>query len=147
MQKVLICLLVFAMATVAHSQPLPDSVKAKYNAAKTDEEKGRLLYSYFIRASAADSNAITHAVELLTWFKKQQDEVGADNIELYLAAVFTFKGDYSGTLNMALPILSRFEKRKDSYGMMQANNVIGLAYSIAKDFDQAFNYCKKSLYA
>jgi tetratricopeptide (TPR) repeat protein len=29
--------------------------------------------------------------------------------------------------------------------MMQANNVIGLAYSIAKDFNQAFNYCKKSI--
>jgi hypothetical protein len=28
---------------------------------------------------------------------------------------------------------------------MQANNVTGLAYSIAKDYIQAFDYCKKSI--
>lgn len=121
------CFLLFCFATIAYTRPLPDSVKAKYKAAKTDEEKGRLLFTDFVRPSAADSNAITHAVELLTWFKKHQDEVGADYIELYLAAVFSFKGDYSTTLSMALPILSQFEKRIDAYGMMQANNAIGIA--------------------
>jgi hypothetical protein len=47
-------------------------------------------------------------VELLTWFKKQQDEVCADYTELYLAAVFTFEGDYSSTLTMAFAILTHF---------------------------------------
>jgi len=145
MKQIIICISFLGVVTLAHSQPLPDNVKAKYNAAKTDEEKGRLLYAYFIRPSAADSNAITHAVELLTWFKKQQDEVGANYIELYLAAVFSFKGDYSTSLSMALPILSRFEKRKDGYGLMNANHDIGLAYSMAKDYNQSVDYYKKSI--
>jgi hypothetical protein len=40
--------LVFCFATIAYSQPLPDSIKAKYNTAKTDEQKARLLYISFV---------------------------------------------------------------------------------------------------
>ena len=145
MKKIISCLLFFCCAAITYSQPLPDSIKAKYNTAKTYEEKGRLFYNYFIRPSAADSNSIKKATTLLTWFKKQQDDVGADYIELYLAAVFSFKGDYSTTLTMALPLLSRFENRKDSFGMMQTNNAIGLAYSVAINYNESLRYHKKAV--
>ena len=145
MKKIIFCFSLFCFACLLYSQPLPDSVKAKYNAAKTDEEKGRLLYASFVRPSAADSNTITHAMDLLTWFKNHKDEVGADYLEVYLGAVFCFKGDYSSTLNMALPALSRFEKRKDEYGMMLSNNALAFSYSIAKDYDQSYKYHKRSI--
>ena len=124
---------------------MPDSVMAKYRSAKTDEEKGRCLNTYLVRASTADSIATAHALELFSWFKKQNDESGADYAEVYFADVLDFKGDYSAGLNLALPILSRFEKRKDNYGIMKSNNIIGNAFEFAKNYEQAIAYLKKAV--
>lgn len=145
MKNIIICILFTGVVTLAHSQPLPDSIKAKYNTARTDEEKGPWLNTYLVRASTADSKATTHALELLAWFKKQNDEVGADYAELYFADVLNFKGDYSAGLNLALPILSRFEKRKDHFGIMRANNIIDNAFLMAKNYEQAVTYTKKAV--
>ena len=146
MKKIIILFFVFCCVTIAFSQPLPDSIKAKYLAAKTDEQKGRFLNTYLGRASTADSMVTVHALDLLSWFKKQNDVVGADYTELFIANVLAFKSDYSTSLNMGLSILSRFEKRKDNYGIMSSNNVIGLAYVFTKNYEQAFEYLKKVIY-
>ena len=108
MKKVIFFLSLFCFAIIAHSQTLPDSVKVKYEAAKTDEEKGRCLDTYLGRASTADSVVTVHALDLLSWFKKQNDIVGADYTELFIANVLAFKSDYSTSLNMALSVLSPF---------------------------------------
>ena len=129
--------------TRAYSQPLPDSVKSKYHAAKTDEQKGRCLDTHLGRASTADSIVTEHALHLLSWFKKQNDIVGADYTELFIANVLAFKADYSTSLNMALSVLSRFEKRKDNYGIMASNHVAGTAYIFTKNYEEAFKYLKK----
>ena len=143
MKKIIFCLSLFCFAIIAHSQPFPDSIKAKYNAAKTDEEKGRCLDKYLGRASTADSVVTVHALDLLSWFKKQNDIVGADYTELFIANVLAFKSDYSTSLNMALSVLSRFEKRKDNYGIMASNHVAGTAYIFTKNYEEAFKYLKK----
>lgn len=130
---------------VAFSQPLPDSIKTKYLAAKTDEQKGRCLITYLGNASNADSMVTVQALDLLSWFKKQGDFVGADYTALNIANVLVFKSDYSTSLKMALAILSRFEKRKDNYGIMLSSNVIGIAYLFAKNYEQAFQYLKKAI--
>ena len=132
--------------TGVYSQPLPDSIKTKYMAAKTDEQKGRCLYTYLGGASTADSIVTAHALDLLSWLKKQNDVVGADYTELFIANVLVFKSDYSTSLNMALSILSRFEKRKDNYGIMASNYVVGLAYMFAKNYEQAIKYLKKVVF-
>lgn len=145
MKKIITCFSFSFCLTAINGQPIPDSVKTKYLAAKSDDQKGRTLYGYFVRASTADAPAIAHALNLLTWFKKQNDEVGSDYTELYLASVFIFKGDFSTSLNMALPVLSRFEKRKDNYGVMRANHTIGLAFAFATNHEQAIRYLKKAI--
>ncbi|MEO6252121.1 MAG: hypothetical protein ABIO79_02415 [Ferruginibacter sp.] len=145
MKKIILCLVLFCCATVAYCQPMPDSLKTKYRLAKTDDEKGRCLYTYLvmIKASFADSITIAHAVDLFTWLKQQNDVAGADYAELYLAYALVFKGDYSAALNLAAPILSRFEKRQDAYGIMNSNHVIGMAFLFAKNYEQSFEYLKK----
>ncbi len=147
MKRIILCLFVFCCATVAYCQPMPDSLKTKYRLTKTDEEKGRCLYTYLdmIKVSFADSITIAHAVDLFTWLKKQNDVVGADYAELYLAYSLLFKGDYSAALNLAAPILSRFEKRQDAYGIMNSNHVIGMAFLTAKNYEQSLNYLKKAI--
>ncbi len=145
MKNIIIYIVVLCCTTFSYCQPLPDSVMAKYRSAKKDEEKGRFLNTYLVRASTADSIATALTLELFSWFKKQNDEVGADYAELYLADVLDFRGDYSAGLNLALPILSRFEKRKDNYGIMKANNIIGNAFGFAKNYEQAIAYLKKAV--
>ena len=145
MKKIIISISLFFSVSLLYSQPIPDSVKTKYLAAKTDEQKGKCLNTYLGRASTADSMVTAHALDLLSWFKKQNDIVGADYTELFIANVLAFKSDFSTSLNMALSILSRFEKRKDNYGIMASNNVIGLAYVFAKNYEQAFEYLKKGI--
>ena len=145
MKKKITCLLFFFSAIAVYSQPIPDSVKTKYLAAKTDEQKGRFLNAYWGRASTADSMVTAHTLDLLYWLKKQNDIVGADYTELFIANVLAFKSDYSTSLNMALSVLSRFENRKDNYGIMASNSVVGLNYLLTKNYEQAFEYLKKSI--
>jgi hypothetical protein len=49
MKKLTICIMFFAYTLNSYSQPLPDSTKVKYYAAKTDKEKGTSLLGYFNR--------------------------------------------------------------------------------------------------
>ena len=136
---------IICYTTIAFSQQMHDSLISKYQQAKNSEERGKILRAGMLRPSAADSNAIAYAVRLLNLFKKENDETGTDYIELYLAAVVNFKGDYATALNMEFPILSRFEKNNDRYGMMYAYRDVGNAYFIGKDYQRSCSWYKKSI--
>lgn len=147
MKKIIIifCISFFCCHANVNSQPLPDSVLQKYHLAKTDEEKGRSLNTYFGNPSAVDNTTIANALKLFSLFKKQGDDAGADYAELFIANVLIFKGDFDGAINQIIPILTRFEKRKDNYGIMCASDVIGLAFMFAKNYEQAVDYYKKAI--
>jgi len=105
MKKITSCFLLVCCAAFAYSQPLPDSIKAQYNAAKTDEEKGRLLVSYFPRPTSADSATIANTIKLLSWFKEHNDIVSADYTELNLSLILLFRGNYDVALKQGLALL------------------------------------------
>ena len=137
--------MIFCFVIVAHGQPVPDSIKAKYQSAKTDEEKGRLLFSYFPRPTSADSSTITQNIQLLSWFKEHNDIVSADYTELNLSLILLFRGNYDVVLKQGLALLSRFQKRKDDYGVMQANRMIGDAYSFSRNPQTGIEYLRNQL--
>ncbi len=145
MKRIIFCISLLCVASALFCQPMPDSLKVKYELAKTGEEKGRILYANLVRPSSVDSLGFSKVINLLSYFKKNKDEDGADYIELYIASTLTFRGDYSTAINMALPILSRFEKRNDQYGIMQADHHIAMAYDGAKDKEKSLAYSKKSI--
>ena len=134
-----------SMQTAAYSQPLPDSTKAKYLAAKTDEEKGTCLFLYSNAQLVTDSNTSANTLALLDWFGKQKDEVGKDYTNIKLSAILTLKGDFPASLNLLFPVLSRFEKRKDDFGIGLTYRAIGSTYMSAKDYSQAAVYLKKQI--
>ncbi|MEO7524233.1 MAG: tetratricopeptide repeat protein [Ferruginibacter sp.] len=145
MKKIIFCLSMFCFLTKLHSQHIPDDVLKKYSLAKTDAEKGSFLFdSTFTSASGADSNTINLALEFYATFEKENDEAGVDYMELFFANVMAFKGDFSSAIDQAISILPRFEKRKDKYGIMVSNHVIGLSFLISKNYEQGLNYFKKS---
>ena len=127
MKRILFLFLLVFSINCVFPQAMPAKTTAKYNLLKTDLEKGQFLDSYFGKAVIANKAKISNALELISWFKKNNDEVGSDYSQLFVANALIFKSDYSTSLNMALSVLPNFEDREDKNGMMLANNIIGLA--------------------
>lgn len=145
MKKIIISLLLFCCVTATYSQPIPDSVLAKYRAAKTDEQKGNCLLSYFSNQLVTDSNTTANTLSLLGWFGKQNDEVGKDYTNIWLSHILESKGDFPASLNLLFPVLSRFEKRRDNFGISRAYRAIGSTYMSSKDYSHAAEYLKKQI--
>lgn len=145
MRQITLFLFAVFFFTGVYSQPLPDSIKAKYLAAKTDEQKGSCLFSYFNTQTVIDNNTSANILSLIDWFGKQHDEVGKDYTNIKLSGILTTKGDFPAALNLLFSTLSRFEKRKDNFGIGITYRGIGSTYMAAKDYSQAAAYLKKQI--
>ncbi|MEO6538420.1 MAG: hypothetical protein ABIT07_08210, partial [Ferruginibacter sp.] len=144
MKKIFFCLWVFCFAKIAYSQPLPDSILSRYNSAPTLNAKGDYLGNY-LQSLSKDSNDVTQALKILTYFKNQKDESGAANTELYIAERLSYKGDYITALNTGLSNLSNCEKRKDTAGSLHSLVVIHYCFALAKNYEEAIAWQKKAI--
>ncbi|RZJ67312.1 MAG: hypothetical protein EOO50_06090 [Flavobacterium sp.] len=144
MKNIVYLLCTFLLSAMAFAQ-LSDGAMAKYTKVQSPKEKSMVIYAEFVSASSADSLTIVKAIRLGEWFKREDDIEGSDYIDLYLANVFGFKGDYNSALNLALPILERFRRRKDDYGIMLSNHAIALSYAQSKNWALSFDYAKKAI--
>ncbi len=144
MKKIIFCFSIFCFAKITYSQPLPDSVLKKYNSAATQKSKEEYLWNY-LHSLSKDSNEVTQALKILSYFKNQKDESGADNTESYIALRLSYKGDYITALNRGLSILSNCEKRKDTVGILHALEVIHYSFTLAKNYEEAIAWEKKAI--
>jgi hypothetical protein len=145
MNKLLFCLFLFMGLRIAYSQPVSPELLANYRAAKTDEEKGNILFNYINALSGKETNTTDNTLSLLAWFRKQNDEVGLDYTNLLLTRILIGKGDYPGSLNLVFSVLPRFEKREDSLGISKSYAIISAAYFDSKNYEQAADYTKKEI--
>ena len=143
MKKTLTLFLLFLFATSV-AQPLPNSLKTKYQKATTSQQKAEVILD-IDRPSNADSLKTVQTMQLRDWFKKNNDELGTTYTELYIASIFLYKGDGNISLKMVLPLLKKFEKENDEYGKMRCYQVIGMSYSDSKSYDLSFLYLKKAI--
>src|SRR4051812_37194662 len=105
MKKLLLWLMILATGLTAHSQPLPDSVIAQYQAAKSDRGKGQCLLNYFKNQSVTDTAIKAHILSLKTWFERQHDDAGKDYTNLALARILQNSGDYPAALDLLFSTL------------------------------------------
>ena len=145
MKKITLCLLLFSCTLNAYNQPLPDSTKAKYYAAKPDKEKGDCLMDYFKHQALNDTKTKANILLLKSWFEKQNDDAGKNYTNLGLAMILEKNGDFPGSLNLLFSVLPQFEQRKDSFGILNTYRLIGGTYMSAKDYVQAAKYSKKEI--
>jgi hypothetical protein len=145
MNKLLFCLFLFMGLRIAYSQSVSPELLANYRAAKTDKEKGNILFNYINALSGRETNTTDNTLSLLAWFRKQNDEVGLDYTNLLLAIILIGKGDYPGSLNLVFSVLPRFEKREDSLGISKSYAIISAAYFDSKNYEQAADYSKKEI--
>ena len=142
--KIAFCLSLFFFNQIVHSQPLPDSTKAKYSAAKTDKEKGKCLLDYFYYQPLKDTTK-SNVLLLKSWFQKQKDVVGENYTNLRLTQILNNNGDFPGSLNLLFSVLPQFEQRKDSFGIYNTYGLIESTYMSSKDYLDAAEYAKKEI--
>jgi signal transduction histidine kinase len=119
-------------------------VNILYNAAKTDSEKGQCLTAY-LEIIRDDSQFLKKALELNSYFKSKNDEVGEDYVQLSTSREFSRTGDFTTALNQSLEILRRFETRRDDYGVMSAHYQVASALYYSGNIEQAILYYKKNV--
>lgn len=143
MKKILICLLSFCCSVPAYCQPVPDSILTKYNSFTVQKQKEEFLADYLQNVLYLDNKAIEKGIELASWFRQQHDETAADLATLLVANKLGEAGNYTTGLNMALPVLYRFEKMNDTVGIAYSFLSIAFCYSSSQNHDQSITYYKK----
>jgi two-component system, NtrC family, sensor kinase len=142
MRTFIFIILCFAVCSNVVGQPLPSAVKAAYNAAKNDSEKGKCLTAY-LSSLQYDSTYSTTVKLLSDYFDAQNDGLGQDYVQLHTCRGTFINGEYISVLKISLQLLEGFKKRKDDYGIYLAYAQIGEAYLYSKDFEQANAYSNK----
>ncbi|MEO6489206.1 MAG: tetratricopeptide repeat protein [Ferruginibacter sp.] len=142
--RLFLLLLTASCYTSLWSQPLPDSVLSKFKSTATHKSKDDYLWNY-LQSLSKDSNEVTQALRILSYFKDQDDKSSAANTESYIALRLGYKGDYITALNMGLAILADCEKRKDTLGIIHSFQVIHYSFSLANNYEEAIAWQKKAI--
>ncbi|RYY67819.1 MAG: tetratricopeptide repeat protein, partial [Chitinophagaceae bacterium] len=134
-----ILLLCFTVGVGLNAQPLPDSVRAAFNGAKDDVQKGRILISYFDMNT--DKNSLLPKLAALkTYFEAEKLPIMVDYVDLGISRQQSRGSEYGESLKELFRLLPKFEKRKDVYGIMVCNRHISYAYYAAADSGKTLYY-------
>ncbi|MEO7046034.1 MAG: ATP-binding protein [Ferruginibacter sp.] len=126
------------------AQPLPDSVKTTFNAAKTDVDKGRILIMYFDENTDNDT-LINSLIALKQYFEDKKEPVCVDYVRLGISRQLSRVSEYTEALNELYVLLPRFEKRNDEYGIMVCNRHFSYAYYAAGDKEKTLYYDQRTV--
>ncbi|MBC7848889.1 MAG: two-component sensor histidine kinase [Chitinophagaceae bacterium] len=92
-----------------------------------------------------ETDFIPKANVLLDYLKSVNDQESQDFVQLSINDQLAKTGDYITSLTSCLDILSRFEKSKDTLGIMAAYRELSTSYYYAGDKEKDVFYGKKSL--
>jgi hypothetical protein len=126
----------------ARAQAPPDSVLKGYH---TNNEQDRIyIINHYLRSFDKNDSLLTKkSLELIAYFKKQNDDAGIDYAQIFLANKAAGRNDYSTALNIALPVLSACKIRDDTTGILWATNIISFAYGSTKNYTEAIKYLQE----
>lgn len=137
----LIAIITFSQFST-YAQAPPDSVLNKYRTSSS-KEKYEVIMGYLNSFFKNDSLLIKKSLELIAYFKKQNDYSGVGYTNLCLAWTAHDKHDYTTALNIALPALSAFKERNDTTGLLETNYVLSYIYSATKNYAESIKYSKE----
>lgn len=125
-----------------YAQTPPDSVLIKYHTGSS-QEKYKVIKGYLDFSYKNDSLLIKKSLELIAYFKKQNDDAGVGYVNVRLAWIAFVKHDYTTALNIGLPALSAFKTGNDTTGIIKATITIESAYAATKNYLEAIKYLKE----
>ena len=122
-----------------YAQPLPDSVKAIYQAATSDYARHECLHVY-LEAIRSDSNFTSIAEAMQNYFRERNDQSSWDYVELTKIGMMSKTGDYATALDKSLELIKDFHNRKDLYGEVLALYRVSQALWYAGEIEQSHLY-------
>ena len=125
-----------------YAQTPPDSVLIKYHTGSS-QEKYKVIKGYLDSFYKNDSLLIKKSLELIAYFKKQNDDAGVDYTNVFLAYRAHDKHDYTTALNIALPVLSSFKERNDTTGLLRATFILSYIYSATNNYAESIKYLQE----
>lgn len=145
MKKITNCLLGIVLGYSLHAQALPDSVLQVYSKAVNPSEKGRILVQALQMREKPSQQSLGLLLKLDAYFKEKKDEIGTDYISLFIANMFERFGNFNEALKLAMPLLPRFEQRRDTFGILRSYLNIGNSVINSENVEQGLAYYKKAL--
>ena len=143
--KLICSLLAFLLLWSAiYAQPLPDSVKAVYEAATSDYARHECLHVY-LEAIRSDSNFKRIAEALQNYFLERNDHSSWDYVELTKIGMMSKTGDFATALDKSLELVKVFHRRKDDYGEVLAHYRVSQALWYASEIEQSHVYALTNL--
>jgi tetratricopeptide (TPR) repeat protein len=142
--KIFFMLTAFLLLGFMHvyAQDLPKDVLEKYQYGNS-LEKYNVIKSYLNTFNKNENILIKQSLELIEYFKKQNDYTGVDCGNVFLAFRAYDKHDYTTALNIALPTFSSFKTRNDTAGILMITRVIDYSYYATKNYAEAVKYMKE----
>ncbi len=145
MKKIFICIL-FTFATLAvKSQPMPDSIQRKYNAAKSFHDRGQIITNYVFQLKGSSPEQLKILSPQLAYFTNKKDDAGIGYTKLYIGILFVRMGDYSESLKYGIDALKIFEKVQDTFALLKTYTAIGNSYLRSQNIDESLRDWKKAL--
>lgn len=125
-----------------NAQDLSKDVLEKYQYGNS-LEKYNVIKSYLNTFNKNENILIKQSLELIDYFKKQNDYTGVDCGNVFLAFRAYDKHNYTTALNIALPTFSSFKTRSDTAGILMITRVIDYSYYATKNYAEAVKYMKE----
>ena len=145
MKKRFICIL-FTFATLAvKSQPMPDSIQRKYNAAKSFHDRGQIITNYVFQLKGSSPAQLKILSPQLAYFTNKKDDAGIGYTKLYIGILFVRMGDYSESLKYGIDAMKIFEKVQDTFALLKTYTAIGNSYLHSQNIDESLREWKKAL--
>jgi hypothetical protein len=145
MKKYILLITIVALGIKqANAQGPPDSVLKKYHAGNW-KEKRNVIGFYLKYFDKNDSLFAKKSLEVIAYFKKQNDDAGVDYAQVFLAYRAFEKNDYATALDIALPVLSSYKTRNDTSGILWTTGLISIAYEATKNYTEGIKYMKERI--
>ncbi len=145
MKKIFICVLFTFVTLAVKSQPMPDSIQRKYNAAKSFHDKGQIITNYVFQLKGSSPEQLKILSSQLSYFTNKKDDAGIGYTKLYIGISFVKMSDFSESLKYGIDALKIFEKVQDTFALLKTYTVIGNSYLRSQNIEESLGEWKKAL--
>src|SRR5664279_986131 len=101
------------------SQPMPDGVQQKYDAAKTFHDKGQIITNYVFQLKGSSLEQLKFLLPQLSYFINKKDDAGIGYTKLYIGISFVKMSDYNESLKYGIDALKIFEEMQDTFALLK----------------------------
>jgi len=145
MKRTIIYLILICFTKRALSQALLDTVTTRYKQESGISGKEKVLDDYLNSLKIPTTEKINLLFKLYDKFREQKDATGMGYTQYLTSGCFLSLGDYTNSLKCQIAGLKNFEEARDSTGIITSMLGIEDSYMYSKNFDQALEYCQKSI--